>query len=43
MVIGKVTVTGASIQTDWCQKIPKGIIGVKVQIEYADTCWKKLE
>lgn len=39
MVIAKVTVTGTSIQTDWCKKIPQGIIGAKVQIKYADECW----
>lgn len=42
MVIGKVTVTGTSIQTDWCHKIPSGIIGAKVQIEYADDRWNQL-
>lgn len=42
MVIAKVVVEGTSISTVWCQKIPKGIIGARVEIEYADKTWEDL-
>lgn len=42
MVIAKVIVHATSLEVAWCQKIPKGIVGAKVEIEYADEAWSVL-
>lgn len=39
MVIAKVFVDGTTLNVEWCQKIPKGVVGAKVEIEYADDSW----
>ena len=42
MVIAKVIVKGTSLDLEWSQKIPKGIVGARVEIEYADDTWSAL-
>mgnify|MGYP002514923007 CR=1 FL=1 len=42
MVIAKIIVDRTAIHIAWKHKIPKGIIGGKVQIEYADDVWNEL-
>lgn len=42
MVIGKIKVSGTTATVDWSTEIPKGLVGGKVQIEYADERWKDL-
>lgn len=39
MVIAKVVVNGTTLNVEWCLKIPKGVVGAKVEIEYADDSW----
>lgn len=43
MVIAKIKVTGTSAVRIWSQKIPAGLVGGKVQIEYADPIWDGLD
>lgn len=42
MVIAKVVVSGTAIRTVWSHKITKGMVGAKVEIEYAGDTWEKL-
>lgn len=42
MVVAKVVVSGTTLNVAWCHKIPKGIVGAKVEIEYADDSWSEL-
>ena len=42
MLIAKIIVDRTAIRIAWKHKIPKGIIGAKVQIEYADDVWNAL-
>ena len=42
MVIAKVIVSGTSIRPIWSHRITKGMVGAKVQIEYADDSWVNL-
>ncbi len=42
MVLAKIIVNRTSLKIEWKHKIPKGIIGGKVQIEYADDAWEGL-
>ena len=42
MVIAKVVVSGTAIRTVWSHKITKGMVGAKVEIEYAGETWEKL-
>lgn len=42
MVIAKVIVSGTSIRTLWCHKLTKGMVGAKVEIEYAGETWEKM-
>lgn len=42
MVIGKIEVSGTNATVIWSSEIPKGLVGGKVQIEYTDEIWEKL-
>lgn len=42
MIIATVEVSGTTVKTDSLQRIPKGIIGAKVNITYLDDFWKTL-
>lgn len=42
MVIGKIEVSGTNTTVIWSSEIPKGLVGGKVQIEYTDDIWSKL-
>lgn len=42
IVVAKVRVTGSNAEVLWSQDIPKGLVGGRVLIEYADSCWDGL-
>lgn len=42
MVIATVEVNGTIVRTSALQRIPKGIIGAKIAITYADDTWRNL-
>ena len=42
MIIATVEVSGTTVKTNALQRIPKGIIGAKVNITYLDDFWKTL-
>lgn len=39
IVVAKIKVTGSTAEVLWSQDIPKGLVGGRVLIEYADECW----
>lgn len=42
IVVAKIRVTGSNAEVLWSQDIPKGLVGGRVLIEYADSCWDGL-
>lgn len=42
IVVAKIKVTGSTAEVLWSQDIPKGLVGGRVLIEYADECWNSL-
>ena len=43
IVVAKIRVTGTNAELLWSQEIPKGLVGGRVLIEYADECWNNLK
>lgn len=43
MIIAKLVVDGVSIRAESCERIPKGIIGAQLAVEFADAAWEGLQ
>lgn len=42
MIVAKVKISGTTATTIWSQKIPKGMTGGRILLEYTDDAWAKL-
>ena len=43
MIIAKLVVDGVSIRAEGCGRIPKGIIGGQIGLEFTDAAWDGLQ